>query len=135
MNELFKYATGIIQRKQHKLLAINGMPDHIHIYMGIKPSQSVADLIREIKTNTSKWVNEKNFTKQRFEWQEGYGVFSHGKSDSSNVIAYIENQELHHKKTTFLEEYRGFLQKFEVEYNEQYLFKSLCNELQLVIHF
>ena len=89
MNELFKYATGIIQRKQHKLLAINGMPDHIHIYMGIKPSQSVADLIREIKTNTSKWVNEKNFTKQRFEWQEGYGVFSHGKSDSSNVIAYI----------------------------------------------
>lgn len=124
-DELFKYITGIIQKNNHKLLAINGMPDHIHILIGLRPTQSISDLMQLVKSNSSKWVNEKGFLSSKFEWQEGYGAFSYSKSHLKNVIRYIENQEQHHKKKTFLEEYVEFLEKFEVEYDSRYIFIDL----------
>ncbi len=124
-DELYKYITGIIQNNKHKLIAINGMPDHIHILIGLRPGQSISDLMQDIKGNSSKWINEKRFISGKFEWQEGYGAFSYGKSQLKNVIKYIENQESHHQKKTFVEEYLDFLQKFEVDYDEKYIFKEL----------
>ena len=124
-DELYKYITGIIQNNKHKLLIINGMPDHIHILIGMRPTQSVSDLMQDIKGDSSKWINGKKFMKEKFEWQEGYGAFSYGKSQIKNVISYIENQEKHHRKKTFKEEYMEFLQKFEIDYNEQFIFKDL----------
>ena len=101
------------------------MPDHIHILIGLRPGQSISDLMQDIKGNSSKWINEKRFISGKFEWQEGYGAFSYGKSQLKNVIKYIENQESHHQKKTFVEEYLDFLQKFEVDYDEKYIFKEL----------
>jgi len=124
-DELYKYITGIIKNNKHKLLIINGMPDHIHILIGMRPTQSVSDLMQDIKGDSSKWINGKKFMKEKFEWQEGYGAFSYGKSQIKNVISYIENQEKHHRKKTFKEEYIEFLQKFEIDYNEQFIFKDL----------
>lgn len=124
-DELYKYITGIIQNHGHKVLAINGVEDHIHILVGFRPSQSIADLMKEVKTNSSKWINEKRFVKGRFRWQGGYGGFSYSKSHVNNVIDYIKNQEEHHRKTSFKEEYLDFLKKFEVEYDEQYIFNDL----------
>lgn len=125
--ELYKYITGIVQQNKHKLIIINGMPDHIHILIGFRPNQSISDLLQDIKANSSKWINEKGFVKGRFEWQEGYGAFSYGKSQIKDVIKYIENQEEHHKKKTFREEYITFLDAFEVEYDEKYIFKELLD--------
>jgi REP element-mobilizing transposase RayT len=124
-DELYKYMTGIIQNKGHKLLAINGVEDHIHILVGLKPTESISDLMRELKSNSSKWVNEKGYTKGKFEWQEGYGAFSYSKSQVTNVIDYIENQEIHHHKQSFHEEYLNFLEKFDVEYDERYVFRDM----------
>jgi putative transposase len=124
-NELYKYITGIVHKNNHKLISINGMPDHVHILIGMRPTQSMSDLLQDIKGNSSKWMNEKKFLKTKFEWQEGYGAFSYSKSQIKDVIAYIENQEQHHNKKTFKEEYLEFLQKFEVEYDEKYIFKEL----------
>ncbi len=126
-DELYKYITGIIQSNNHKLLIINGMPDHIHILIGIRPNQSVSELLQDIKGSSSKWINEKGFVKGKFEWQEGFGAFSYSKSQIKDVIKYIENQEEHHKKRTFREEYLAFLDAFEVEYNEKYIFKELID--------
>lgn len=122
--ELYKYLTGIVQNNKHKLIAINGMPDHIHILIGMRPTQSVSDLLQDIKGSSSKWINEKKFLKTKFEWQEGFGAFSYGNSQIKNVVTYIENQEEHHKKKTFREEYLTFLEKFEVEHDERYIFKD-----------
>ena len=91
----------------------------------MRPTQSISDLMQDVKGSSSKWVNEKKFTRTRFEWQEGYGAFSYGKSQIKDVIAYIENQEKHHKKTTFKEEYLEFLEKFEIDFDERYIFKEL----------
>lgn len=124
-DELYKYITGIVQNNKHKLLCINGMPDHVHILIGIRPSQSISDLLQDIKGSSSKWINEKRFIKTRFEWQEGYGAFSYSKSQIKTVIEYIENQELHHQKKTFREEYLDMLQKFEIDYDEKYIFHEL----------
>ena len=124
-DDLYKYITGIIQNHQHKLLAINGMPDHIHIFFGMRPSQSLSDLMQDIKGSSSKFINDQKLVKGRFEWQEGYGAFSYGKSQASDVIAYIHNQEIHHQKRTFLEEYKELLKKFEIAYDECYIFKPL----------
>jgi putative transposase len=121
-DELYKYITGIITANNHKLLIINGMSDHIHIFVGMRPTQSVSDLLRDIKANSSKWINEKKFLKVKFEWQEGFGAFSYSKSHVQNVINYIQNQEEHHKKQTFREEYLEFLRLFEIEYDEKYIF-------------
>ena len=121
---MYKYITGIIQKHDHKLLAINGMPDHVHIFFGMRPTQSLSDLMQDVKGGSSKWINEKKFIKAKFEWQEGFGAFSYSKSQASRVIAYVENQEVHHRKITFLDEYKMFLEKFEVAYDERYIFKE-----------
>ena len=123
--DLYKYITCIVQNNKHKLIAINGMPDHIHILVGFHTTQSIADLMRDIKANSSKWINENNFTKEKFEWQTGYGAFSYSKSHVQNVINYINNQKQHHTKQSFLDEYIAFLKKFEIEHNIEYSFKEL----------
>ena len=121
--ELYKYIAGIITNKEQKLIAINGMPDHIHILIGMKPSCCLSDLVREVKKASNAFVNEKKFIMQKFEWQEGYGAFSYSHSSLDQVIAYIQNQKVHHRKKSFKEEYMEFLKKFEVEFNPSYLFE------------
>jgi putative transposase len=123
--QLYKYITEITQSNNHKLLAINGMPDHIHILIGMRPTQSISDLMKEVKQSSSLWINEKKLSSIKFEWQEGYGAFSYSKSQIDNVVKYINNQEEHHKKKSFIEEYLEMLTKFEVEYDEKYVFKDL----------
>ena len=118
---LYKYITGIVQNKGHKMLAINGMPDHIHI-IGFKPSGCLSDLVREIKKSSNTFVNE-NYTRARFQWQAGYGAFSYSHSALDKVISYIMNQKAHHTVKTFKEEYVGLLKKFEVSYDDQFLFE------------
>lgn len=121
--ELYKYITGIIRNKEQKLIAINGMPDHIHILVGMRPSCCLSDLVREIKKSSNDFIKEKKFTKHKFQWQEGYGAFSYSHSALNNVVAYIENQKEHHKKKSFRDEYLEFLKKFEVEFKDEYLFE------------
>ncbi|GHB43839.1 transposase [Mongoliitalea lutea] len=121
--ELYKYITGIISSKNQKLIAINGVADHIHILIGMKPSCCLSDLIREVKKSSNAFVKEKRFTKFKFDWQDGYGAFSYSQSALDNVIAYIQNQKEHHKKKTFKQEYMGFLKKFQIQYDEKYLFE------------
>lgn len=123
--ELYRYITGIIQNYDHKVLQINGMRDHIHILFGMRPTQSVSDLMQFVKQGSSKWINEKRFLMEKFSWQTGYGAFSYAKSDLPNVIAYIKNQEAHHKKQSFIEEYIEILKSFEMEYDERYIFKPI----------
>jgi putative transposase len=123
--ELYKYITGIVRAQDHRLLAINGTPDHVHIFFGMRPTQSLSDLFQHIKQDSSRWINQKKFSKERFEWQQGFGAFSYSKSQASDVIAYVQNQEMHHRKITFLGEYKAFLEKFEIEYDYQYIFKEL----------
>ncbi len=103
-DQLYRYITGIIQNNGHKLLIINGMPDHIHILFGFRPTQSLSDLMQDVKGDSSRWINEKKLIKGRFSWQEGYGAFSYSKSHVSSVIKYIQNQEIHHRRLSFLEE-------------------------------
>ena len=119
--KLYKYITGIVQNKQQKMLAINGMPDHIHFLIGMKPSCCLSDLVREIKKSANEYIKTENLTKHKFHWQEGFGAFSYSHSHLDRVIKYIHNQKEHHKKTTFQEEYIHFLKKFSVEYDEKYL--------------
>ena len=123
-DELFKYISGIVQNNRHKLLAINGMPDHIHLLIGLRPHQSISDLMQDVKAYSSRWINEKRLVNTKFEWQEGYGAFSYSKSELSKVIHYINNQETHHLKTTFREEYLKLLDEFKIEYDERYIFKE-----------
>lgn len=121
-DELYKYITGIVTNKQQKLLSINGMPDHIHILIGMKPSCCLSDLVREIKKASNEFVNKRNFSRSRFEWQEGYGAFSYSHSALDNVIHYIQNQKEHHRKSSFKEEYKEFLYKYRIEHKDEYLF-------------
>jgi REP element-mobilizing transposase RayT len=123
--DLYKYITGIIQTQKHKLIAINGMDDHVHVLFGMRPVQSLSDLMQDIKGSSSTWINKSKFVRGRFEWQEGYGAFSYSKSQLADVISYIQNQEAHHKKFNFLEEYKIFLERFNVDYDERYVFKPL----------
>lgn len=123
--ELYQYISGIIKHHNHKLIAINGMSDHIHIFIGMRPTQSISDLMQDIKGSSSRWINEKRFLKVKFEWQEGYGAFSYSKSHVSNVIKYIINQEEHHKKESFRDEFLKFLNSFVVEYDERFIFRDL----------
>ncbi len=125
--ELYKYITGIVRNKGQKMLAINGMPDHIHFFIGMKPSCCLSDLVREVKKSADDFVKEKGFTNNKFRWQEGYGAFSYSHSALDNVIGYIMNQKEHHKKKTFKEEYLDFLQKFEIEFKGEYLFDWIEN--------
>ncbi len=120
--ELHKYICGIVNGNKQKVYAINGMPDHIHILLSIKPNIILSDLVRDIKSNSSKWVKEKKFIKGKFQWQEGFGAFSYSQSQLDSVIVYIDNQKKHHDKKTFKEEYLGLLNKFNVDYDEKYVF-------------
>ena len=124
-NELYKYITGIIQNNGHKLLAIDGMPDHLHVFFGMRPTQSLSDLMKDVKGESSKWINDMNFFNSRFSWQEEYGGFSYSKSHVNKVINYIKNQKRHHRKKTFIQEYLDFLEKFEVPYDERYIFNPV----------
>ncbi|MCI4650059.1 IS200/IS605 family transposase [Phaeodactylibacter sp.] len=123
--ELYRYITGIVQNHNHKVLQIGGMPDHVHLFFGMRPTQSLSDLMRVVKGESSEWINKSGFCKANFSWQSGYGAFSYAKSQVPRVIRYIQNQEEHHRKKTFLEEYEDFLKAFEVEYDERFVFKPL----------
>ncbi|OXA75828.1 REP element-mobilizing transposase RayT [Flavobacterium aquidurense] len=123
--EVYKYITGITTNKGQKLIAINGMPDHIHILIGLKPDKSISDLVREIKSNSSKFINDKKWINGKFEWQNGFGAFSYSHSQISNVINYIQRQEEHHQTKTFKEEYIEFLKLFNVEFKDEYLFGEI----------
>ncbi|MDR0437257.1 MAG: IS200/IS605 family transposase [Bacteroidales bacterium] len=123
-DELYKYITGIITKNGHKLLQIGGMSDHIHVLFGMRPTQSLSDLMQDIKGNSSLWINEKRFVQGRFSWQEGYGAFSYGKSQIDAVVKYIQQQEQHHKKHNFEEEYLELLKLFNIEFNERYILKN-----------
>lgn len=124
-DELHKYIAGIIKGKNQKPIIVNGMPDHIHAFIGLRPSMAIADLVRDIKNNSTNFINDNKFAHGKFLWQEGYGAFSYSHSHIENVYNYILNQEKHHKKQTFREEYFEFLEKFDVTFNEKYLFDWL----------
>jgi putative transposase len=121
--ELHKYITGIIRNNKQKLLAINCLPDHIHIFIGLNPDVHISYLVRDIKSNSSRFINEKKFVNGKFSWQEGFGAFSYSHSHLDKVVKYVLNQEEHHKKKTFKEEYIELLKKFDVEYNPKYVFE------------
>jgi REP element-mobilizing transposase RayT len=121
-NELYKYITGIVQNNKSKILAINGVADHIHIFIGYKPSVSIPDLVKDIKVASTLWINEKKLTEIKFNWQEGYGAFSYSQEHIDNVCKYIQNQEQHHQQKTFRDEYLDFLNKYKIEFADKYLF-------------
>jgi putative transposase len=123
--KLYQYMTGIVSHHGHKLYTINGMPDHIHTFVSMNPTQSASDLMYHLKRSSSLWINERKLVPGKFSWQEGFGAFSYGRSQIKDVIAYIENQELHHKKFDFIEEYESFLKAFEIEYDTRYTFKRV----------
>ncbi len=122
--EIHKYITGIIQKRDSKLIAINSMPDHVHILIGYDPKMALSDLVRDIKRNSSVFINEKKWLKAKFYWQEGFGAFSYSRSQLDSVIKYIENQEEHHAKKNFKEEYIEMLEKFKVVYDPKYVFEE-----------
>ena len=124
-DELYKYITGIVANEDQKLIAINGMHDHIHILIGIKPNKALSDLVRDIKANSSRFINEKRWINGKFEWQSGFGAFTYSHSHLANVINYIQHQEEHHQTKTFKEEYIGFLKAFEIDYKDEYVFEEL----------
>jgi putative transposase len=124
-DELYKYITGIVTNEGQKLIAINGMPDHIHILIGLKPTKSLSDLVRDIKANSSRFINEKKWQPQKFEWQNGFGAFSYGHSQLTQIIRYIENQEHHHRKSSFKEEYAQFLHLYNIPFDPQYAFPEI----------
>ena len=121
--ELQKYITGIVQKRKNKMLSIYCMPDHLHLLTGLSPTMSVSDLVRDIKTGSSNFINSQNWIRGKFNWQESFGAFSYSRDQVNTIAQYILNQEEHHKKTTFREEYISMLKEFEIEYDERYLFE------------
>lgn len=122
---LHKYITGIFQKNDHKMLQINSMPDHIHSLIGLNVNQSISSIIQNVKSESSKWINDQKLTRCKFSWQDGYGAFSYSKSQVPDVIRYIQQQQLHHQNQTFIQEYKAFLEAFALEYDERYIFKDL----------
>jgi putative transposase len=122
--ELQKYITGIVSAREQKLIAINNMPDHIHLLIGLRPEMSLSDLVRDIKANSSRFISEKRWVAGRFSWQQGFGAFSYSHSQIGTVVRYIQNQPKHHAKKSFREEYVEFLKKFNIDYEEKYIFKT-----------
>jgi putative transposase len=122
-DEVFKYIAGIIKNKGQKPIIVNGVSDHIHAFIGQKPSMALSDLVRDMKNNSSNFINEHQWVKGRFSWQEGYGAFSYSHSQIENVYNYILNQEKHHGEQTFKDEYTEFLKKFEIAQDVKYLFE------------
>ena len=123
-DRLHQYITGIVQTYGHKMLAINSMPDHLHLFFGFRPNQSLSDLMRIVKSDSSEWINSQHLSPKPFKWQEGYGAFSYSRSHVKAAINYVLNQEEHHKKRTFAEEYEEFLKQFEIDYDGRYIFKT-----------
>jgi putative transposase len=122
---LHRYITGIVQNHKHKLIAINTMPDHAHIFIGMKPDEALSDLVRNIKRDSTNFVNTEIRLPGKFAWQEGFGAFSYSHGQIATVVQYIHNQEQHHRKTTFREEYESMLKEFVIEYKPQYLFQTI----------
>ena len=123
--ELHQYITGIITERDQKLLAVHCMPDHTHVLVGLRPSMAVSDLARDVKTGSTNFINQKRWVLGRFSWQEGFGAFSYGHSQLTRIMNYIRNQERHHAKRTFREEYVQFLKKYEIAHEERFIFKPL----------
>ncbi len=122
-DELYKYITGIVKNHGQKLLAINGVGDHIHILLNIQPSVALSEVVREIKANSSRWINERRFLRGKFQWQEGFGAFSYSVSQLDDVIGYIQRQEEHHREVSFKKEYLTYLDRFNVDYDDKYVFE------------
>jgi REP element-mobilizing transposase RayT len=122
-DKLFAYITGIIQNYGHKVMVINGVADHVHIFISLKPTQAISDLVMNIKRDSSVWINSHNFMPGKFQWQNGYGAFSYSHSHVDKVIKYILNQEEHHKRKSFKDEYINLLEAFKIEYKQEYLFE------------
>ena len=120
--EIQKYITGIVRNQKQKLIVINGMPDHLHILIGLTPNMALSDLVRDIKSDSSAFINGKKWFRGKFNWQEGFGAFSYGRSQLSQVVKYIRDQEKHHQHRSFKEEYLSLLRKFQIEFSEEYLF-------------
>jgi len=120
--ELFKYISGILKNSKQFPLAVNGYRDHVHIFFELHPTTSVSEIMQSVKANSSKWINENKFLSGKFRWQSGYGAFTYSRSQRDNVISYIVNQEQHHAKQSFKDEYLDLLRKFEIDYNDTYLF-------------
>ena len=121
--ELHKYITGLVQNKKCKLLAVNCMPDHTHLFVGFNPTIAISELIKSVKIATNDFINDKKWLRENFQWQNGYGVFSYGHSQIDRVIQYVNNQEIHHAKKNFREEYQTLLKRFSVEYSNTRLFE------------
>ena len=126
--EIHKYITGTIRNDGHKLIAVNGMPDHLHILLGLKPNMALSDLVRDIKSNSSNFINERRLSQGKFGWQEGYGAFSYGHSQLDTIIRYIQNQEQHHRRRSFKDEYLTLLKKFQINFEDKYVFRFLEDE-------
>jgi putative transposase len=122
---LFAVIGNLINETTCKTIIVNGVEDHVHCFLGLKPVVSVSELMKTVKAKSSKYINDQKLTPEHFEWQDGYGVFSYSQSAVDNVYKYIQNQEEHHKKQTFRNEYLEFLKKFKVDYDEQYIFQEL----------
>lgn len=126
--DLHRYITGIIQNNGHKLLAINSATDHTHIFIGLNPKQSISEIMRLVKGDSSELVNKQQFTKRKFQWQEGYGAFSNSKSQIDSVVKYILGQKQHHQQTSFKDEYLDMLKKRGIDYDERYVFHDLIDD-------
>ena len=123
--EFYKYITGIVRNQKQKLISINRMPDHVHILIGLKPAMALADLVQEIKSDSTNFINRKKWIRGRFSWQEGYGAFSYGHSQLNTIISYIQNQEKHHERRSFRDEYLTLLKKFDIAFDDKYVFKFI----------
>ena len=121
--ELHKYITSVVQNRKAKMLAVNCMSDHTHLFVGFKPTILISEFIKEVKVESNEFINSKNWMRGKFNWQEGYGVFSYGNSQIDTVVNYVFNQEFHHQKRTFKQEYLGLLRKFDIAFEERYLFE------------
>lgn len=126
-DDLYKYITGIVQNNKSKMLAIGGMSDHIHIFIGYKPTIAIPDLVKDIKLASGSWINDNRLADHRFNWQEGYGAFSYRRRDVDEICRYIQNQQEHHKRISFKEEYANLLKDFAIDYEEKYLFDFFDN--------
>ena len=127
-DELYKYMTGIIRNEKQKLISIGGMPDHVHLLIGLRPEMPLSSLVKSVKAGSSKFINDKRWVKGRFSWQEGFGGFSYSRSQIVEVARYIENQEAHHAKKSFKYEYMTFLRNFDIAFDDRYVFKWLDEE-------
>ena len=123
--ELFKYITGIVRNNRHKLISIKGMPDHVHILIGLKPAMALSDLVRDVKADSSNFINKNKWVQGRFSWQEGYRAFSYGHSQLNTIIRYIQNQEQHHKRSSFKDEYLTLLGKFDIAFDDKFVFEFI----------